>query len=68
VRSAACPQHRVVLNGSGMKSFALHYDRDYGCDRRRGWTVVVDGRIIVQFRKWAWLALAEAFVRLHCCD
>ncbi len=24
----------------------LHYDRDYGIDRRTGWTAVRDGRVL----------------------
>jgi hypothetical protein len=33
----------------GMNRFALQYDRDYGIDRRSGWSVVSYGRVVVQF-------------------
>ena len=46
-----------------MKQFSLEYDEDYGADKRTGWTVVMDGRVVVQFRKWAILALVEAWLR-----
>jgi hypothetical protein len=34
----------------------LHFDKNYGIDRRRGSSAVVDGRVIVQFRP-LWRAL-----------
>lgn len=29
--------------------FGLDFDRDYGLDRRRGWSVVIDGVVVDQF-------------------
>jgi hypothetical protein len=49
-----------------MNQFCLEYDKGYGIDRRSGWTVCVDGRVIVQFRRWAAFALVEAWMRIHC--
>lgn len=34
-----------------IQSFALEWDRAYGIDRRSGWTVKIDGRVIVQFAR-----------------
>lgn len=31
-----------------MRQFSLEYDTDYGSDHRSGWTVVVDGSVLVQ--------------------
>ena len=33
------------------RSFGLHYDKDYGIDKRSGWSVVVNGVVCVQFEK-----------------
>ena len=35
---------RFMVDGTG-----LHFDRDYGIDKRTGWTVVVDGCVKEQF-------------------
>jgi hypothetical protein len=29
--------------------YRLEYDRDYGINRRSGWTAVVDGSVLTQF-------------------
>jgi hypothetical protein len=38
----------------------LQHDRDYGIDRRTGWSAVVDGIVVCQFvgfprAAWAWI-------------
>ena len=35
--------------GSLMKPRQLHYDVNYGIDRRSGWSAIVDGVVVVQF-------------------
>ena len=45
-----------------LKSFALQYDRDYGIDRRSGWSVVVDGSVAVQFARNRLVALVRAWL------
>lgn len=32
-----------------MAAYSLTFDRNYGVDRRSGWSVVFDGCVIVQF-------------------
>ena len=44
--------------------FQLEYDVDYGIDRREGWTVTVDGSVIVQFAKTPEEALLAAIDRI----
>ena len=43
------------------KRFTLTYDSAYGLDRRSGWTVVIDGIVVVQFCKNPIIALLTAF-------
>jgi hypothetical protein len=43
---------------------ALHFDRDYGIDLRTGWSVVIDGRVIVRMEPWLVVALWKAW-RAH---
>lgn len=38
----------------------LAFDRDYGIDRRTGWSVAVDGSYIVQFESWLVVAIWKA--------
>lgn len=47
------------------QSFQLHYNVDYGIDRRTGWSVVVNGSVVVQFFDDPAEALEEALVRLR---
>jgi hypothetical protein len=45
--------------------FRIEYDRDYGIDRRSGWTVIIGGRVIVELYRsligalciaaWKWM-------------
>ena len=39
-----------------VNNFSLTYDRDYGIDRRSGWTVVINGVVVVQLT-FIWKAL-----------
>ncbi len=46
-----CNRARVQfdLRRDGMKSLRFEFDADYGIDKRTGWTVSVDGSMLVQF-------------------
>jgi hypothetical protein len=43
------------------KKFELQFDRDYGCNKRTGWSIIEDGHVVVElesnifitFIKWA---------------
>ncbi len=43
--------------------FELQYDRDHGVDHRSGWSVVIDGKVYVQFERGpvraVWRAVRE---------
>ena len=53
---------RLEIDGLG-----LHFDRDYGIQRRTGWSLSRDGSFILQFVTWeeAWAALTVA-ERVRC--
>ena len=58
----------------GVRSFRLGYDRDYGIDRRSGWSVVVDGVVVVQFvsllraLRVSWVELKKISKDLDECE
>lgn len=43
----------------------LEFDRDYGIDKRTGWSVVHEGRVMVQFVSlpWAVCCLINSLVK-----
>jgi hypothetical protein len=43
-----------------MKSFRLDFDRDYGIDRRTGWSISVNGGCLVMFERSLIVALFRA--------
>ena len=43
-----------------MKRLDLQWDKDYGCKRRTGWSVAVDGSFLVELEPWLVVALAKA--------
>lgn len=47
------------------QSFQLHYDIDYGISHRSGWSVVINGSVVVQFADSAEGALQEALERVR---
>lgn len=46
------------------RSFRLEFDVNYGIDRKTGWSVICDGRVIVQFSETPEEALKEAAKKL----
>ena len=44
-------------------SLAIEWDRDYGVDRRSGWTVKVNGCVLAQLERWLAVALWKAWRR-----
>jgi hypothetical protein len=44
-----------------MRNLKVTYDRDYGIDRRRGWSVSYDGICLVEFRPTLLGALWKAW-------
>ena len=40
-----------------MKNFRLEFDRDYGIDKRTGWSIVVNGCFVVQLEPWLIVAI-----------
>ena len=45
-----------------MMCFRLQHDAEYGIDKRSGWTVIREGRVVCQLEKWLIVALWKAFV------
>lgn len=54
--NALCANRRI--------GFRLEYDVDYGIDLREGWSVTVDGSVVVQFVKTPKEALLAALDRI----
>lgn len=52
----------------GCRQFRLEYDRDYGVARRSGWTVVVDGMVVVELMETPQAALEQAVEKMSCWD
>lgn len=42
---------------------SLEYNRNYGIDKRSGWTFVMNGGVEFQFEPWLIVALCRAFWR-----
>jgi len=51
-----------LLPGMGVTSFRLDFDSDYGIDGRAGWSVSINGGVLVQFRQTAEEAVCLALV------
>jgi len=34
-----------------INALRIDFDTDYGIDHRKGWTIIVNGMVIVQFRR-----------------
>jgi hypothetical protein len=47
------------------QGFELHFDVDYGIDRRSGWSVIIDGSVVVQFADSPEAAIKEALDRVR---
>ena len=43
-----------------VEQIRLHYDRDYGIDRRGGWSLSINGSFVVQFERFLLVALAKS--------
>lgn len=67
-KDCACPRFEWargaavenLVRALGLKSFRLEYDSDYGIDHRSGWSVVVEGSVVVQFADNPEIALRQA--------
>jgi len=46
-----------------MKSLRLEWDREYGIDKRRGWTITYDGCVLVQLERFLMVAIWKAWRR-----
>ena len=40
--------------------FRIEHDRDYGCNKRTGWSVSFDGSYLVQLHRSFWYALVSS--------
>jgi hypothetical protein len=45
------------------KSLTIEFDRDYGIDKRTGWSIKVDGRVVVELERFLLMALIKAVRR-----
>ncbi len=44
-----------------MDKFSLTYDKDYGIEHRRGWTICVNGSTVVELERFLLVAFFKAF-------
>ncbi len=51
-----------------MKTFSLTYERDYGIDKRSGWSIVRNDCLIVQFERWLVVAICKAAYRVWAAE
>lgn len=51
-----------------MKQFSLQWDKDYGLLKKTGWTVTVDGLVIVHLKKSLLAALVLTWWRVRGSD
>lgn len=59
------PQYLYVRRnkkGSCMSKFSLTYDKDYGINNRKGWTVCVNGSTVVELERFLLVAFCKAFL------
>lgn len=45
----------------GIGPVSLEYDRDYGIDRRNGWSIVCSGRVLANIEPWLVAAIWKAW-------
>ena len=46
-----------------MRQFKLEWDREYGINKRTGWSIVVDGSVIVQLERFSIIAVVKALYK-----
>ena len=44
-----------------MKNIKLEFDRDYGCNERTGWSIIVNGSFCAELEKHLIVAIIKAF-------
>ncbi len=48
-----------------MKMLSLTFDRDYGIYNRTGWTICVNGSVIIELERWLAIAIIKGiFIKL----
>lgn len=40
-------------------NYELEFDRDYGCDKRTGWTVIYDGSVVIELEPSLFKAIVK---------
>lgn len=53
---------------SKLRQFALQFDRDYGLEKRTGWSVVVNGSFCFTFEKHLIIAVLKGLYCILRCD
>lgn len=46
-----------------MKQFKVEWDRDYGINKRTGWSIVVDGSFVVQLERFLIIAISKTLYK-----
>ena len=45
-----------------MNKFSIVYDKNYGIDNRKGWTVCINGSVVVELERFLLVALFKTFL------
>lgn len=48
------------MRGGEMRTIRIHFDRDYGCDNRTGWSIAVDGSFYSELERFLLVVVAKA--------
>jgi len=52
---------RLIIKGKlKNRTFSLDYDRNYGIDNRKGWSIAINGSYMVQLEPWLLVAVYKA--------
>jgi hypothetical protein len=46
-----------------MNQFRLHWDRDYGCDKKTGWSISIDGSFVANLERFLIVAIVKAIIK-----
>ena len=49
-----------MFGGNRMKSLKIEWDKDYGCQNRSGWSVVINGSFCAELEKYLFVAILKA--------
>ncbi len=49
-----------------IKNLKIEFDRNYGIDKRTGWSIVINGSFMAELEKYLFIAVIKTFYRYFC--